>query len=220
LEVLILGSGTSITGDVKDLRVEHFPKLNKLDLPDAVANWKHVDSISHASELLSSLSNLGRERPEFFNGHTWKLLESSPEYYQSIEGYPAPLMVEFVNEGRAIGYRWTSGKQQYPDFHGGYWVSHCETNWIDQGHDPNFEYEPFQNYLPNCSRHLHLGQIGVPLVPFQDFHQPPSDEQYHQAIETNQHYKTTYEVINRPDFNVLEFLGEDNPILARIRAFH
>jgi hypothetical protein len=44
LEVLILGEGTSITGDVKDLRVEHFPMLQKLELP-AVTGWKYVDSI-------------------------------------------------------------------------------------------------------------------------------------------------------------------------------
>eukprot|EP00956_Cyclotella_meneghiniana_P030861 scaffold79185_cov75-Cyclotella_meneghiniana.AAC.1 len=138
LEVLCLGNGVSVTGDARKLCVEHFPMLRKLELPDQVKGWKILQRISDADEIIKGLAPLEKRTPGLLTrGHTWKLSIDSPDYYESIQGHPAPFDAKLISKMGTLGWRWTA-PHTYPPFAMGYWDVDCETHWIDDDNNSNF----------------------------------------------------------------------------------
>ncbi|KAL7434494.1 hypothetical protein ACHAXM_004184 [Skeletonema potamos] len=214
LKWLIL-CGCSVTGDVRKLGVDKFPSLCKICLPDSVYGARIIYNIADAHEIMQSLAS----RAGLFEGHRWLLSENSPDYYPSIRDYAAPLMVEFVTEGSRLGWRWTSGgagANTYPPFEGGYWIVHCETNWIYPY--SNYDDEPFGSIVDSCSSHLRFGQSGAPLIPFEGFYEPPSEEQYRDAIQDARNKQQILQMISNPNFDPMELLEGDNPLISMFRS--
>ena len=202
---------TSVTGDVRNIRVNHFPKLASLSLPERVYGSKIIGNIADANEIMMSLSHLMRRQPSIFRGHQWLLSESSSDYYPSIPSYGAPLAVEYVFEGSRLGWRWTNkglgtgvGIVDYPDQFGASWVVHCETNWIDGGTNEDGE-TTFKRIAHHCSGNLCYGIPGAKLIPFKGFYDPPSEEEYHHVIQD------TKNRVGKLDLNLLrsqDFLAQ------------
>jgi hypothetical protein len=218
LKRLIL-DGSSVTGDVRNLRVHHFPALCAISLPQTVYGGKIIELIGHASEIMVSLSPLQRRTPELFKGYRWSLSKSSPDYYPSDPEYGAPLNVGYVMEGISIGWRWSSGNAD-SDFLGGYWDGHCDTIWIDpDSYDDAVNevvYAPFRNIVENCSSHLLHGYLGCSVNAFAGFHEPPSEEQYREAINIGKRTKEIIQTISNPIVDLIEILEE---VVPRYRSF-
>lgn len=111
---------SSLTGDVPDLGVHHFPRLQSRALPSTVYGGRAFECITDP-QVMETFSVLQKHSPHLF------------EKYQ------------FVNAGRRLGWRWTAGF-----YYAGGWAQHCETDWIDPepGFDVNeneasFSYEAF-----------------------------------------------------------------------------
>eukprot|EP00984_Skeletonema_dohrnii_P010280 scaffold3999_cov138-Skeletonema_dohrnii-CCMP3373.AAC.15 len=215
LEWLILSGSSSVSGDVRNLRVHHFLNLRDISLPSSVYGARIIENIADAYEIVASLSPLQRRQPSLFQGHRWLLSENSPDFYPSIPDYAAPLTVEFVTEGNRLGWRWSSGgkgARAYPPFEGGFWIVHCETNWIHYP-DSNNDDEPFSSIVDCCSSHLRYGEVGAPLVPFRGFYEPPSEEQYRNAIQHAKRCQMFLQQINNPNFDPIDLFRGDIPLI-------
>jgi len=215
LEWLILSGSSSVSGDVRNLRVDHFLNLSDISLPSSVYGARIIENIADAYEIMESLSSLLRRQPSLFQGHRWLLSENSPDFYPSIPDYAAPFTVEFVTEGNRLGWRWSSGGKgamAYPPFEGGFWIVHCETNWIHYP-DSNNDDEPFSSIVDCCSSHLRYGEVGAPLVPFKGFYEPPSEEQYRNAIQEATRCKMVLQQISNPNFDPIDLFRGDIPLV-------
>eukprot|EP00985_Skeletonema_marinoi_P011248 scaffold5329_cov126-Skeletonema_marinoi.AAC.3 len=215
LEWLILSGSSSVSGDVRNLRVDHFLNLRDISLPSSVYGARIIENIADAYEIMESLSSLLRRQPSLFQGHRWLLSENSRDFYPSIPDYAAPFTVEFVTEGNRLGWRWSSGGKgamAYPPFEGGFWIVHCETNWIHYP-DSNNDDEPFSSIVDCCSSHLRYGEVGAPLVPFKGFYEPPSEEQYRNVIQEATRCKMFLQQISNPNFDPIDLFRGDIPLV-------
>mmetsp|Transcript_32971 Transcript_32971/g.69390 ORF Transcript_32971/g.69390 Transcript_32971/m.69390 type:complete len:274 (+) Transcript_32971:687-1508(+) len=169
---------TMVTGNVRNLRVHHFPMLRDIRLPKSVYGGMTLERISDAPEIMASLYCLQKRTPELFREYDWTLSDSSPDFYQmnNVPEKRAPFNVTFVTEGACLGWRWTSG-----GYYAGGWVQHCETHWLDT--------EPLNgenvNEMDSFQYPQHLGLVlglGLRAQRYKGFYEPPSEDQYRELV--------------------------------------
>jgi hypothetical protein len=163
--------GTSVTGDIRDIKETDFSSLERLNLPKRVYGGKgyQLQSISDGTDVARAVYLLRKQRPVLVSIEEWywKLSEASPDWYGSLWHHPRdsaqqvdtpPFLVRFVVAGSRIGYRWET-KRGIP----------CELNWLDP--EPDRESSEYSNYIEK------LREIESRLDIFQGFYQPPTEEE-------------------------------------------
>ena len=122
---------TGVVGDVRYLRVQHFPGLKgNIDLPHGAFGGAALQRIDDAQAIIEALYPLKQRTPSVFQNKIWELSPDSPDWYESDirTSYNVnPFKMEFVSAGPRVGWRWfaTTGNS-------------CEVNWLEA--EPEKEY--------------------------------------------------------------------------------
>jgi hypothetical protein len=169
LKVLNL-EGTAVIGDIRDIGEDDFPSLKFLFLPKGVYGGRgyEMQRIVDAPDLVRAVYDLfKKQRPTLEMRFKWygALSEDSPDWYESADedNDTPPLYVCFVEAGSRVGYRWESED-----------CKPCEVNWLDP--EPDRESSDYGEYIEE------LQEIECQKF-YGGFHQPPTEEEYHQLWE-------------------------------------
>ncbi len=156
---------TKVTGDIREIKDDAFPKLIELDLPDGVYGGTRFDHIREAPELMRALYCLIKRKPTLFQTRRWGLNRESEEFYEANCHHTRdpPFHVEFKKVGKRQGWKWTNC------VNGG----DCEMNWLDPEPDKNSDdYADYVKELKEANRR----EVGF----YRGFHEPPSEEEHRQ----------------------------------------
>ena len=167
LKVLKLPCNSSVTGDVRHIRENDFPKLEELYLPESVYGGDRNEfmRLSDGKDLISaiySIKNQPHRHPSLFEDFNWYLNADSPEWYQEEFAYPFSCCL--VRAGSRLGWRWERKFDYTPDY--------CfEVNWLDpMPTKGSMEYDNFIHDLQIIQNELNRFPF------FRGYHNPPSEK--------------------------------------------
>ena len=168
--------GTSVIGDVRDIRENDFPKLEGLSLPCGVVggygySFQRISDVPEVMQVVHRLKVRGLLSDE----NSWELSPASPDQYdehiqESLYLLP-PFNITMVKAGTRRGWRW------WGRFQTGTIISHmfdrisaCEINWLDQ--EPDKESSAYENYEQG------LQTLEQDINFYRGYLQPPSEDEY------------------------------------------
>ena len=154
--------GTSVTGDVRDIRAGDFPSVSRLHLPHSVVGGGDYafQSIPEVPRFMQAIHALLHRVPGF--RPFWRLSENSPDWYGPHQSGPRPpLSLKVIKAGPRLGWTWFGHRDS---------DSCCEINWLDPepSSDSN-EYEIYVEELQRIERNVNF---------YRGYHQPPTEEEY------------------------------------------
>lgn len=179
LKVLMLPtSSQTLTGDIRKIGENDFPKLEQLRLGKGVIGAQHYEfqRISDVPSVVEATYRLNQREPRFIqnlNLFYWKLSRDSPDWYDANgqEGYPPPpFFIDFVQVGTRVGWRWNVTRASYSDS-----SNSCEINWLDP--EPDSESNDYDVYIRE------LQSIQEDIFCFEGYQSPPSEEEYKRLCE-------------------------------------
>mmetsp|Transcript_22935 Transcript_22935/g.34782 ORF Transcript_22935/g.34782 Transcript_22935/m.34782 type:complete len:304 (-) Transcript_22935:77-988(-) len=137
LRVLLVSANMpGVIGDIRNISETDFLSIQKLDLGEGVYGGnREMGRIRDEEPLMMARYRLMKKRRfTLFENSRWRLSEDSEDYF-TFHGHHSqrpPFLVEFVQAGPRIGWRWTNAVS------GG----SCEVHWLDpqpSPPDPGFE---------------------------------------------------------------------------------
>ena len=164
----------NVTGDVRDIGENDFPKLKELSIPSSVVGgYGHqFQRISDVPEVMQAVYRL-KGRLSFFEDD-WRLSRESPDRYDehiygSLRVHP-PFNIEMVKAGTRNGWRWWGRSQTGTISHSFECLSSCEINWLDQ--EPDQESSDYEKYVQG------LQKLEQDINFYRGYLQPPSEDEY------------------------------------------
>jgi hypothetical protein len=160
---------TKVTGQLRDIGDNDFPKLEVLNLPSTVVGGDRyeIQRVAEAKELINDLLPLRRKRPELFSDRYfhWKLSDESEdianprmdEYMPDYHNY----CFSFVQAGSRLGWRWEKKFDYTPDHP-------FEVHWLDPV--PNKKSNDYQAYADVAKSFIPSGAGRF----FKGLYEPPS----------------------------------------------
>eukprot|EP00985_Skeletonema_marinoi_P005931 scaffold2572_cov75-Skeletonema_marinoi.AAC.19 len=178
LKSLDLTKCSVMTGDMREIGDNDFPKLEELDLGERVIGtqyhqFQRISDVASAAESVYRLKQ--RDPPPLIRNLDciyWRLSRDSPEWYDRNceNGHPPPpFAINFVRAGSRVGWRWKA----FNTYSG--LTNACEINWLDP--EPDRENSDYDVYIRE------LQSIQEDVFCFEGFHQPPTEEEYKQVCE-------------------------------------
>jgi hypothetical protein len=178
---------TAVTGDIRDIRGNDFPALERLSLPEGVHGGLgyQIQHISDVSSLLHMIHLLLQRTPDLFGGSDllsspdlfggsdllsrafgWRLSRDSPDWYADESGNPEPpFRIQFVQAGSRRGWSWCT-----------WWGSHsCEIHWFDP--EPSCDSSNYGAYIEE------LQHFEGNITFYRGYHQPPTEAEYRRLCE-------------------------------------
>jgi hypothetical protein len=155
---------TAVRGDIRDIRVIDFPKLEQLTLPKTVYGaWGcEFQRISDVPDLIRTLYLFKKHRPtKLMIDWYARLSNESPDWYHSLNNISPPFYVRFVKAGSRVGYRW-----------GTFNSNPCEVNWLDP--EPDKGSSDYSKYIQD------LQELERKVDRYRGFYQPPTEEEYNE----------------------------------------
>jgi hypothetical protein len=160
---------TYVTGDVRDITENDFPKLKELGLPSRVYGgcWHRFERIADVndSDLMNAFYLLHQRSVSVESYITWSLSEESPDWYERRDNTkpPPPFDIQLVQAGPRFGWRWTDEDDD---------GNSCEINWLDpEPERGTCGYEAYANYIQHPDE-------TIAVTFYKGFHQPPTQEEY------------------------------------------
>ena len=182
LKNLIL-SGTSVTGDVRDIRTSDFPSASELLFPRTVVGGAcyMFQSIYEVPSFMQAIHALMHRIPAFRRNITWRLSKDSPDWYDRDGFGPRPpLTLQVVKAGPRLGWTWfgePSGIFCDRSFY-------CEINWLDP--EPISEGSDYEIYVEELQR------IEKRIDVFKGHYEPPTEEEFRRMCEEYMQSRRAY----------------------------
>ena len=178
LKSLDLSKCPKVTGDLRDIKDDHFLALKSINLARGIigSHAYHFHSISDVPSTMEAIYRLSQRETTFVQNidyYHMHLSDESPDRYESkygSSGYPdPPHRFSFVRVGPRMGWRW---KTQYRRDIA---VNSCEVNWLDP--EPSRDSSDYDDYIRR------LEGIKEEIFCYEGFHQPPTEEEYKRLCE-------------------------------------
>lgn len=179
---LIPSNQTVVTGDIRNIGANDFPKLKFIALPSTVigGHGYRFQHIADVPDLVNAAYSCLKRFTILFGDWCWELSGDSQEWYNSYPHYgvpQSPLCVGFVEVGSRLGWRWGNEGES------------CEINWLDpepERHSFVSEEEQLQNNEEHERYTKELQRIGeeINVDVYRGYYQlPPSEEEYRRIAQ-------------------------------------
>eukprot|EP00984_Skeletonema_dohrnii_P034510 scaffold33581_cov220-Skeletonema_dohrnii-CCMP3373.AAC.2 len=170
----------AVTGDIRDICENHFPALERLNLPWSIRGgvghqFQHVfevTSFMHAiHRLLQRNQNLFGYNDDLWDAFRWKLSGQSPDRYDRVSGSPAPPFdLQHIQAGSRFGWSWFHEEFTRHSYS-------CEINWLDP--EPSSESDDYEAYIEALQRVERREDMDF----YRGYHEPPTEQQYRRLCE-------------------------------------